>query len=228
MTNIAPEGISEDDYEAIEAAVMETVRGRWFLSEYARRSRAGEMRQLLDAVGRLEQVVTEQKAAPADPAIRLLVQRLKDVGGQLNGIAAEMRLLGTDVELCGRVEAQARALGGLLRLNGQPSGQASGQASQAPQSVPKVQAHQQPVQQPLQQVLAQPVPDPVVAVPQPVPQIVPQPLAVTPMRPQIEPAVPRPVPLVAALDDQSREEIRLTALARLDCLPLAEKLALFN
>jgi hypothetical protein len=227
MTNTAPDGISEDDYEAIEAAVMETVRGRWFLSEYARRSRAGEMRQLLDAVGRLEQVVTEQKAAPADPAIRLLVQRLKDVGQNLNGIAAEMRLLGTDTELCGRVETQARALGGLLRLNGQPSGQTSGQALQAPA---KVQAHQQPIQPPLQQVLAQPAPEPVVAVaPQPAPQIIPPPLAITPMRPQVEPvAAPRPLPLVAALDDQSREEIRLTALARLDCLPLAEKLALFN
>jgi hypothetical protein len=224
MNNTAPDGISEDDYEAIEAAVMETVRGRWFLSEYARRSRAGEMRQLLDAVGRLEQVVTEQKAAPADPAIRLLVQRLKDVGQNLNGIAAEMRLLGTDAELCGRVETQARALGGLLRLNGQPPGQTSGQAPQAAAS--RVQAHQQPVQPPLQHVLAQPTPEAVVAV---APHPIAPPLAITPMRPQIEPvATPRPVPLVAALDDQSREEIRLTALARLDCLPLAEKLALFN
>jgi hypothetical protein len=217
MTNTPPDGISEDDYEAIEAAVMETVRGRWFLSEYARRSRAGEMRQLLDAVGRLEQVVTEQKAMPADPAIRLLVQRLKEVGQNLNGIAAEMRLLGNDADLCGRIEGQARALGGLIRLNGQASGQVTGQgAGQAPQAV----AHKP-------QPLPQAVPPQVVAVPEPMPQLSQQPFA--PLRPQIEPApAPRPVPRVAALDDQSREEIRLTALARLDCLPLAEKLALFN
>ena len=29
--------LSIEDYDAIEAAVMETSRGRWFLSEYARR-----------------------------------------------------------------------------------------------------------------------------------------------------------------------------------------------
>lgn len=222
MTNYPPEGISEDDYEAIEAAVMETVRGRWFLAEYARRSRVDEMRQLLDAVGRLEQVVTEQKAMPADPAIRLLVQRLKEVGGQLNGIAAEMRLLGNDAEFCARIEAQARALGGLLRLNGQTSGQTSGQAPQA------AAARSQPVQQ---QPQSQPAAHPTIAAAaQPIQQPAPQPLAVAPMRgTHVElAATSRPVPLAAALDDQSREEIRLTALARLDSLPLAEKLTLFN
>jgi hypothetical protein len=209
MSNNPPEGISEDDYEAIEAAVMETVRGRWFLAEYARRSRVDEMHQLLDAVGRLEQVVTEQKAMPADPAIRLLVQRLKDVGGQLNGIAAEMRLLGNDADLCARIETQARALGGLIRLNGQTSGQPPQAVASKPHPV------------------LPPAPAPVAAS-QPVPA--PLPPAVAPMvSAPIEPAaVSRPVPLVAALDDQSREEIRLTALARLDSLPLAEKLALFN
>ena len=37
-----PEGIAAQDYEAIEDAVMETARGRWFLKEYARRMRAAE------------------------------------------------------------------------------------------------------------------------------------------------------------------------------------------
>ena len=44
LTITPPEGISEGDYEAIEAAVVETVRGRWFLAEYARRSRVDEVR----------------------------------------------------------------------------------------------------------------------------------------------------------------------------------------
>ena len=118
MNITPPEGLSEDDYEAIEAAVLETVRGRWFLAEYARRSRADEMRQLLDAVGRLEQVVVEQRTLPADPAIRLLVQRLKEVSTHLDGLAGEMRAHGTEADFCARIEAQARAVGGLLRLNG--------------------------------------------------------------------------------------------------------------
>ena len=42
--------ISEADYEAIEAAVMETARGRWFLAEYARRNRNADTQVLLDAL----------------------------------------------------------------------------------------------------------------------------------------------------------------------------------
>lgn len=116
-----PEGMTEEDYEAIEAAVMETVRGRWFLAEFARRSHVDEMRQMLDAVARLEQVVTSNHA-PADPSIRLLVQRLKEVGGKLGGLVADMRAEGVDEAFCAGIEAQARALGGLLRLNGASEG----------------------------------------------------------------------------------------------------------
>jgi hypothetical protein len=116
-----PEGLSEDDYEAIEAAVMETVRGRWFLAEFARRSRVEEMRQVLDAIGRLEQVVVDQKTLPpADPSIRLLIQRLKDVSRQLDSLALDMRRNGQDEALCIKIESQARAVAGLLRFNGSP------------------------------------------------------------------------------------------------------------
>ena len=45
-----PEGLTEDDFERIEAAVMETERGRWFLQEYARRQRAAESEEILAAV----------------------------------------------------------------------------------------------------------------------------------------------------------------------------------
>jgi len=112
-----PEGMSEADYEAIEAAVVETVRGRWFLAEFARRSRVDEMRQMLDAVARLEQVVREQHAQPADPSIRLLVQRLKEVAQSLDRMVAEMRVGGLDERFCAGIESQARAVSGLLRLN---------------------------------------------------------------------------------------------------------------
>jgi hypothetical protein len=174
-----PEGISEDDYEAIEAAVTETVRGRWFLAEFTRRSRVDEMRQVLDAMARLEQVVTEQKALPNDPSIRLLVQRLKDVAGELDGLVADMRLHGQDKALCARVEAQARALGGLLRLNA---------SSAAPVgNAPQAEAPRQPT--------------PIIA----------------------------PLPAASAsLPPQDRQDVRLAALARLDGLPIAEKLALFS
>jgi hypothetical protein len=50
---------ASDDYELIEAAVMETARGRWFLAEHARRERADERGKLMFAVRRLERVAED-------------------------------------------------------------------------------------------------------------------------------------------------------------------------
>lgn len=49
--------LSQTDYDAIEAAVMETARGRWFMAEYAKRNRQADTQQLLTAIGRIERVV---------------------------------------------------------------------------------------------------------------------------------------------------------------------------
>jgi chemotaxis protein CheZ len=49
------------DYSAIEAAVMETERGRWFLTEYARRNRHAETESLLESLGRIERAVTQAR-----------------------------------------------------------------------------------------------------------------------------------------------------------------------
>ena len=108
-----PEGLSAEDYDAIEAAVVETVRGRWFLAEYTRRSRVDELRQMLDGLARLELTMREQQQLPADPSIRLLVQRLKDVSQRLEAVAGEMRADGVEAHYCADIEAQARAVSGL-------------------------------------------------------------------------------------------------------------------
>jgi hypothetical protein len=47
----------EVDFETIEAAVMETARGRWFLREYARRNRNADTQAVLEAVARLREEV---------------------------------------------------------------------------------------------------------------------------------------------------------------------------
>lgn len=49
--------LSQADYDAIEAAVMETARGRWFMAEYAKRNRQADTLQLLDSIQRIERVV---------------------------------------------------------------------------------------------------------------------------------------------------------------------------
>jgi hypothetical protein len=60
------------DFDEIEAAVMETARGRWFLAEYARRNRSADTAAVLEALARLEARLAAgqshtvpQKAVPA-------------------------------------------------------------------------------------------------------------------------------------------------------------------
>jgi len=55
--------ITQAAYEAIESAVMETARGRWFLSEFTRRNRTADTQVLLEAIERLEQAVTAERNA---------------------------------------------------------------------------------------------------------------------------------------------------------------------
>src|SRR5882724_5563031 len=58
---------SEEDYEAIREAFMETSRGRWFLGEYAKRNRNADTRLVLDAVTRIEDAIAAQKQPPPPP-----------------------------------------------------------------------------------------------------------------------------------------------------------------
>ncbi len=101
-----PEGMTEDDYDAIHAAVVETVRGRWFLTEFQRRTRIEEVQQMLAAIGRLEAIVTGSRAALPPPAgegaphTRLLTQRAGEISGHLAEIIEKLRATGADAYLC--------------------------------------------------------------------------------------------------------------------------------
>ncbi len=59
----------DEDYEAIEAAVMDTARGRWFLAEFARRNRNADTALLLDAIERIERMMALRPAPPAPLAL---------------------------------------------------------------------------------------------------------------------------------------------------------------
>ena len=50
--------LNPNDFEAIHDAVMETSRGRWFLSEYASRLRSRETIGMLDSMRRIEHAVS--------------------------------------------------------------------------------------------------------------------------------------------------------------------------
>ena len=61
--------LRQEDYEAIESAVMETARGRWFLREYAHRNRNADTGVVLEAIGRIEKALAlNARDLPSSPA----------------------------------------------------------------------------------------------------------------------------------------------------------------
>ncbi|WP_020177924.1 hypothetical protein [Methylopila sp. M107] len=73
MAEVTP--LSLDDYDAIADAVQETERGRWFLTEFARRNRAADTAVVLRALDGLERRIALQEKAPP-PAAALIRQAL--------------------------------------------------------------------------------------------------------------------------------------------------------
>jgi hypothetical protein len=61
---------AEEDFAAIEATVSATLRGRWFLAEYARRQRATDIGALMEAIGRIERAVAGRGGPETGPALR--------------------------------------------------------------------------------------------------------------------------------------------------------------
>ncbi|MGL4240738.1 MAG: hypothetical protein ACRCTI_06455 [Beijerinckiaceae bacterium] len=59
--HLATRDAMEADYDAIQAAVMETERGRWFLSEFARRNRHAETETLVAHLARIERAVSAHR-----------------------------------------------------------------------------------------------------------------------------------------------------------------------
>lgn len=119
----AHQPISETDYEAIEAAVKETARGRWFLDEYAYRNRNADTRLVLDAIQRLQRSVlgTGMLPAPAreqptlDKDLSEIEQTAEKTRAALAQIeTARMREGSLAKELNEIVGAQAEATTGIL------------------------------------------------------------------------------------------------------------------
>ena len=215
-----PQGMNEVDYEAIEAAVTETVRGRWFLAEFARRNRIVETRQLLDAMTRIETAVAGgQVTLPsADPSIRLLIQRIKEVAGQLGDVAGEMREAGVEDHFVAAVDLQARAVAGMMR-----SAAPTREALQARETLPRDALLARDAAAAPPRLAAQPalpsghttIPSDATRVPAPMPRL---------PRADLAPMVAAGTPAPGA----DFEDPRLAALSGLDGMTLAKKLAMFS
>ena len=81
---------SDSDFAAIEAAVMETSRGRWFLREFARRNRHADTETVLTAIARLQDDTLPGRAVrvmdhlPKTPTERVRKVELRDTGVTLD------------------------------------------------------------------------------------------------------------------------------------------------
>lgn len=65
--SVADDKLEDLDFEALEQAVRQSPKGNWFLDEYARRLRSGETTNILDAIAKLERVITSSGAVAALP-----------------------------------------------------------------------------------------------------------------------------------------------------------------
>ena len=107
------------DYSEIEAAVLETARGRWFLREFASRNRAADTAAVLEAIGRLQDLVATPSAR--DPA-RTAERHPGDLRDRLELIqetAWALRAAGARPSLCDDLDRHAsEALRSIERREG--------------------------------------------------------------------------------------------------------------
>ncbi|WP_245901834.1 protein phosphatase CheZ [Phreatobacter oligotrophus] len=120
-----PQGsLVEADYEAIEQAVMETARGRWFLAEYARRNRHADTTAVLDAIGRLEGAMGSARPSGDLDRVRLDIREMAHAIARTKAEIAAIKPEGAtaqsghfedaSVELDAIVQATERATGDIL------------------------------------------------------------------------------------------------------------------
>ncbi len=65
-----PKPLAPSEYEAIEQAMMETARGRWFLAQFAEKSRGKDTKIVLDAISKLESAINQPRSLPEAERIK--------------------------------------------------------------------------------------------------------------------------------------------------------------
>ncbi|WP_420131386.1 hypothetical protein [Rhodopseudomonas sp.] len=128
---------SDADYDAICEAFMETSRGRWFLTEYAKRNRNADTRMVLDAVARIEQNLAVQKQQASGKSLSESLIAIRAIVGEARASVAHslaslendavltaarngarvirevswtLRECGADVRICNLLDSQVGAI----------------------------------------------------------------------------------------------------------------------
>lgn len=104
--------IDVSEYDRIEAAMTESERGRWFLAEYVRRNRTNDTEVLLDAIARLERVVTGDRDSGQIDRLR---GDLMDMAHAIARTKAEIAAISAPDHETTRLEGASMALDAIVR-----------------------------------------------------------------------------------------------------------------
>lgn len=121
-TSKAPSQLHESDYQSIEAALLQSARGRWFLAEYTRQNRSADTRMLIDAIAKLEtSVLRPREDAQKNHVRRDLLEMAEAISKTRSEITAMRSAEGDDCkfisateELDAIVEATEKATSDIL------------------------------------------------------------------------------------------------------------------
>lgn len=78
------------DYDAIERAIRETSRGRWFLACYLERNRSAETKMLINAISRLESAMRDNGHAIEDSRVGESLTTIYEAIGQARSDIAHL------------------------------------------------------------------------------------------------------------------------------------------
>lgn len=87
----APAPFTDADYEMIADAVLETARGRWFLTEHARRNRNADTKVVLEAIEKLERLVAHRAEGPEPDRVRVDLVEMMNAITRTKAEIASMR-----------------------------------------------------------------------------------------------------------------------------------------
>jgi hypothetical protein len=105
--------LSDRDYEAIEQAVLESARGRWFLAEHAKRHRAADTLTLLNALKRIEGTIAERPLARASDLSAIAATRA-DMAAVRNHLLPDGGVIENTDQMFDDIAAQSKAAAAAL------------------------------------------------------------------------------------------------------------------
>ena len=107
--------LTDADYEAIEEAVLETERGRWFLAQFAKRNRNSDTTVLLDAIKKLESAVQPGLSPSADgPVPEQVRDDLLEMAEAISRTKREISALQPDAERGQGIDAATEELDAIV------------------------------------------------------------------------------------------------------------------